>query len=81
LCAGGISYTSFERRRSLRYAIVLVLLNFPLKWTGRDSPVTSPPCSPDFSTPLGDFFFWGYLKNAVYIPLLPTTVRELVGRI
>lgn len=50
-------------------------LNFSPTWTGRGSPVTSPSCSPEFSTPLEDFFFWGYLKDAVYIPLLPTTAR------
>jgi hypothetical protein len=34
-----------------------------------------PPRSPDFTT--CDFFFWGYVKDAVYVSPLPTTLDEL----
>jgi hypothetical protein len=83
LCIGGISYTSFGRRGSLRYAIVLVHFDFKVStevdWQRRPSHFTI--LFTDLSTPLDDFFFWGYLKDAVYMPLLPTTLPELVGRI
>jgi hypothetical protein len=52
---------------------------FPEKWIGRGGPITWPPSSPDL-TPL-DFFFWGYIKDAVYMPPLATTLPELAGRI
>ena len=38
-----------------------------------------PPRSPDLTPP--EFFFWGYIKNAVYIPCSPTTLPDLAGRI
>jgi hypothetical protein len=28
-----------------------------------------------------DFFFWGYVKDAVYVPPLPTALDELKNRI
>jgi hypothetical protein len=52
---------------------------FTEKWIGRVGPVTWPPRSPDL-TPL-DFFFWGYIKDAVYVPPLATVLPELAGRI
>jgi hypothetical protein len=47
---------------------------FPEKWIRRGGPITWPPRSPDF-TPL-HFFFWGYMKDAVYVPPL---CRNLLG--
>jgi hypothetical protein len=47
---------------------------FPEKWVGRGRP----PRSPDL-TPL--HFLWGYVKDAVYVPPLATTLPELAGRI
>jgi hypothetical protein len=38
-----------------------------------------PPRSPDL-TPL-DFYFWGYVKDKVYIPHLPRDLREVRERI
>ncbi|KAJ4438613.1 hypothetical protein ANN_14560 [Periplaneta americana] len=38
-----------------------------------------PPRSPDL-TPC-DFFLWGYVKEAVYVPPLPTTLTELRNRV
>jgi len=38
-----------------------------------------PPRSPD-ATPC-DFFLWGYVKDHVYVPLLPTSIPELKVRI
>jgi hypothetical protein len=52
---------------------------FPEKWIGRGKPITWPPCSPDL-TPR-DFFFWGYIKDAMYMPPLATTMLEPAGRI
>jgi hypothetical protein len=46
---------------------------------GIDSPVAWLPCSPGLK-PL-DFFFWGYIKDAVYVPPLPPTLAELAGGI
>jgi hypothetical protein len=40
---------------------------------------TWPPLSPD-ATP-GDFFVWGYVKDQVYVPPLPTSIPELKLRI
>ena len=34
-----------------------------------------PPRSPD-ATPC-DFFLWGYVKDQVYVPHLPTSIPEL----
>jgi hypothetical protein len=52
---------------------------FPEKWIGRGGPITCPPCLPDL-IPF-DFSFWGYIKDAVYVPPLATTLLELAGRI
>jgi hypothetical protein len=52
---------------------------FPEKCIGRGWPITWQPRSPDL-TPL-DFFFWGFIKDAVYVPPLATTLPELAGRI
>ena len=41
------------------------------------SPITWPPCSPDF-TPL-HYFFCRYIKDAVRVPPLPTTLSEFTG--
>jgi len=38
-----------------------------------------PPRSPD-ATPC-DFFLWGYVKDQVYVPPLPTSILELKVRI
>ena len=38
-----------------------------------------PPRSPD-ATPC-DFFLWGYVKDRVYVPLLPASIPELKVRI
>jgi len=38
-----------------------------------------PPRSPD-ATPCG-FFLWGYVKDQVYVPLLPASIPELKVRI
>jgi hypothetical protein len=49
----------------------------PEKFIGRGGPVTWPPRSPDFT--LLDFYFWGYIMDAVYVPPLATTLQELAG--
>jgi hypothetical protein len=51
---------------------------FSEKWIGRGGPITWPPRSPDL-TPF-DFLFRGYIKDAVYVPPLVTTLPELAGR-
>jgi len=38
-----------------------------------------PPRSPGLT--VCDFFFWGYVKDRVYVPPLPATVDELHERI
>ena len=38
-----------------------------------------PPRSPD-ATPC-DFFLWGYVKDQVYVPPLPTSIPEMKVRI
>ena len=38
-----------------------------------------PPRSPDL-TPC-DFFLWGFVKDSVYVPPLPTSLKELRDRI
>ena len=37
------------------------------------------PRSPD--APSCDFFLWGYVKDQVYVPLLPASIPELKVRI
>jgi hypothetical protein len=56
----------------------------PRRRIGRGGPndlmlYSWPPRSPDFTT--CDFFFWGYVKDAVYVSPLPTTLDELKNRI
>jgi hypothetical protein len=56
----------------------------PHRWIGRvgDDDVALlawPPRSPDL-TPC-DFFLWGFVKDIVYVPPLPTTLQELKERI
>jgi hypothetical protein len=50
---------------------------FPEKLIGRDGPITWPPRSPDF-TPV-DLFFSRYIKDAVYVAPLATTLPERAG--
>ena len=38
-----------------------------------------PPRSPE-ATPC-DFFLWGYVKDQIYVPLLPASIPELKVRI
>jgi hypothetical protein len=38
-----------------------------------------PPRSPDL-TPC-DFFLWGFVKDSVYVPPLPTSIHEIRDRI
>lgn len=52
---------------------------FPGTWIGRGGPIAWPPRSPDL-TPL-DFFFWGFIKDTVYVPPLPASLPELRARI
>jgi hypothetical protein len=47
---------------------------FPEKWIHREVPVLWPPLSPVL-----DYFFWGYIKEAVYVPSLATTFPEFAG--
>lgn len=56
----------------------------PQRWIGRASQgdqqlIHWPPRSPDL-TPC-DFFMWGFVKDHVYVPPLPTTLDELRARI
>ncbi|KDR16273.1 hypothetical protein L798_10276, partial [Zootermopsis nevadensis] len=66
---------------------VRVLLNrvFPQRWIGR-APANGdnnfllwPARSPDL-TPC-DFFLWGFFKDSVYVPPLPSSTHELRDRI
>ncbi|PNF20021.1 hypothetical protein B7P43_G05943, partial [Cryptotermes secundus] len=45
----------------------------------RASLLPCPPRSPDLTT--CDFFLWGFVKDSVYAPPLPTSIHELRGRI
>ncbi|GBM03683.1 hypothetical protein AVEN_134911-1 [Araneus ventricosus] len=56
----------------------------PNRWIGRagldDVPLLPwPPRSPDLT--LCDFFMWGYVKDKVYVPPMPTTLQTLQERI
>lgn len=56
----------------------------PQRWIGRASQedrvlIRWPPRSPDL-TPC-DFFLWGFIKDRVYVPPLPTTLGDLRARI
>jgi hypothetical protein len=52
---------------------------FSCRWIGQAAPKAWPLRSPDL-TPL-DFFFWGFVKDRVYVPPLPENVAELRTRI
>jgi hypothetical protein len=52
---------------------------FTNKWVGKGGPVGWPPRSPDL-TPL-DFNFFDYVKDKVYVPLLPQSLRKSRDRI
>lgn len=58
--------------------------NLSQRWIGRFGPEDEalmrwPPRSPDL-TPC-DFFFWGFVKDTVYVPPLPANLQELRDRI
>ena len=67
--------------------IVRVILNrvLPQRWIGRAAAngdknlLPWPPRSPDL-TPC-DFFLWGFVKDSVYVPPLPTSIHEIRDRI
>jgi hypothetical protein len=40
-----------------------------------DNLLPWPPCSPDLTQ--CDFFFWGFVKDNVYVPPLPTPIQKL----
>ena len=56
-------------------------LNLPQGWIGRtgkedDALMRWPPRSPDL-TPC-DFFFWGFVKDTVFVPALPANLQIFV---
>jgi len=56
----------------------------PQRWIGRIGKEDLalqfwPPRSPDLIP--CDFFLWGFVKEAVYVPSLPTTLDDLKNRI
>lgn len=58
--------------------------SLPHRWIGRRGNEDQvlhlwPPRSPDL-TPF-DYFLWGDVKEAVYVPPLPTTVDDMQNRI
>ena len=57
-------------------ALQIFTLQFRILGTG--SPVTWAPHSHDLTPP--DFFIWVYVRHAVYVPTMPTTVLELPWR-
>jgi len=50
-----------------------------IAWIGRGGTIAWPPRSPDL-TPL-DFSVWRYVKDQVFVPLLPASLEELRARI
>jgi len=53
--------------------------NLPQSWIGRtgkedDALMRWPPWSSDL-TPCDDFFFWGFVKDTVFVPPLPTNLQ------
>jgi hypothetical protein len=44
---------------------------FPERWIGRGGYIPWPPRSPNL-TPM-DFSFWGFVKDSVYIPPIPSS--------
>jgi hypothetical protein len=55
----------------------LLASQVPEKWMGRDEPITWPPRSPDHIHL--DFFFWGRIRDGVYVAPLATSLPELSG--
>ena len=58
--------------------------HLPQRWIGHGTDddqmlLAWPPRSPD-TTPC-DFFLWGYVKDQVYVPPLPVSIRELKAQI
>jgi len=58
--------------------------NLPQRWIGRtgkedDVLIRWPPRSPDL-TPC-DFFFWGFVKDTVFVPPLPANLQIFSNRI
>jgi hypothetical protein len=58
--------------------------HLPQRWIGRAGPNDLPlmfwlPRSPDL-TPC-DFFFWGYVKDKLFVPPLPQDLQQLRQRI
>jgi len=58
--------------------------NLPQRWIGRtgkedDALMRWPPQSPDL-TPC-DFFFWGFVKDTVFVPPLPANLQDLHNHI
>ena len=54
------------------------------RWIGRAAKGDNhllpwPPRSPDLTT--CDFFLWGFVKDSVYVPPLPMSLKELRDRI
>jgi len=52
--------------------------NLPQRWIGRtgkedDALMRWPPRSPDLTT--CDFFFWGFVKDTVFVPPLPANLQ------
>jgi hypothetical protein len=52
---------------------------FSEKWNSRSGPIIRPPRSPEL-TPL-EIFFSELINDALYVPLLTTTLPELAGRV
>jgi hypothetical protein len=64
---------------------VRVLLSrvLPQRWIGRaangdNKLLPWPPRSPDHTQ--RDIFLWGFVRDSVYVPQLPTPIQELRGR-
>jgi len=53
--------------------------NLPQRWIGRKGKVDAlmrwPPRSPDLT--LCDFFFWGFVKDTVFVSPLPANLQIL----
>jgi hypothetical protein len=48
-------------------------------WIGRGGSIAWPPRSPDLTSL--DFSVWGYVEDKFFVPLLPTSLKELRARI
>jgi hypothetical protein len=56
----------------------ICLWNHQFQQTGKNPSLALlfwPPRSPDLTT--WDFFLWGFIKETVYVPALPTTLDDL----